>query len=86
MWYLKYVNFKNVKQKNVVFSNNEKKIALFSVFFNELDRTSEQIIYNNQLLISGNLDEKDSQFTKNNLDYLRKKKRIIHSFINGGTE
>ena len=86
MWYLKYVKHKNIKQKNVVFSNNEKKIALFSVFFNELDRTSEQIIYHNQLLISGNLNEKDAQFTKNNLDHLRKKKRMIHSLINGGTE
>ena len=67
-----------------LFSNTY--LAMRVAFFNELDRTSEQIIYHNQLLISGNLNEKDTQFTKNNLNHLRKKKRMIHSLINGGTE
>ncbi len=65
-----------------------RKTALIPVLFDELERTSAQIIEHNELLISGNLSKESIKFTENYLDVLKRKKRIVKSeiadFLEGG--
>ena len=56
--------------------------TLFSVLFDMMERISCQIVEQNELLISGNLDDKETRFTENYLDILRRRKRIVMSEIN----
>ena len=64
------------------FSQMHRENTLFSVLFDMMERISCQIVEQNELLISGNLDDKETRFTENYLDILRRRKRIVMSEIN----
>ena len=64
------------------FSQMNRENTLFSLLFDMIERISCQIVEQNELLISGNLDDKDTRFTENYLDILRRRKRIVMSEIN----
>ncbi len=64
------------------FSQMYRENSLFSLLFDMMERISCQIVEQNELLISGNLDDKDTRFTENYLDILRRRKRIVMSEIN----
>lgn len=64
------------------FSQMNRENTLFSLLFDMIERISCQIVEQNELLISGNLDDKDTRFTENYLDILRRRKKIVMSEIN----
>ena len=70
------------------FSQMFEKTALFSVLFQELERTSTQIVESNELLISGNLCKEEIKFLENSLYVLRNKKEALNSifanYLRGG--
>ena len=64
------------------FSQMYKENTFFSPLFDLMERISCQIVEQNELLISGNLDEYQIKSIENYLNLLRRMKKIVTTEIN----